>query len=137
MYDYECLANFVHQRVEIGRQDNFLGIDNDINSGSRAGACQADCLAQATLDAIALNGASQGATYGEPDTQSRAAPLSLPLRKKNRHRSREVPLALLINALEIGVAQKPARARVGPALRWLDTWIRFIRHTGGHSASKI
>jgi hypothetical protein len=140
-YDYEGAAHFVHDRVEIGGQDNLLGIDDHVGRYFRCGPGEAHGFAETALHAIALDRASESATDSEAHAQSRGGSFCgrvLPLPIKYCHGRRKVPAAQLIHAFEVGMAQQAhAAGKSGVTTLRPDTLIRCSGHTGSHSASNI
>jgi hypothetical protein len=109
LYDYESLAHFVQQGIEPYGCQHLLRIDHDVAVWARKRPGEANCLSQATLQAISLNGASQSAPYGESDAQTRncrnsSIPNDLPVQVENSHGCREMPAPQLVYTLKIGVA---------------------------------
>jgi hypothetical protein len=140
-YHYERAADFVQNRVEIGSQDNLLGIDDYVGPYLRRGPGEAHGLAETALHAIALDRASESSADGEAHAQSRGGGLCgrvLPLPIKYSHGWRKVPPAQLVHAFEIGMAQQAhAAGKSSVTTLWPDTLIRCSGHTGSHSASNI
>jgi hypothetical protein len=107
-YDYERAAHFVQNRVEIGGQDNLLGIDDHIGLYLCCGLSEAYGFAETALHAIALYCASESAPDGEAHAKSRGGSRSgrvLALKIKYGHGWRKVPPAQFVHALEVDVAQ--------------------------------
>jgi hypothetical protein len=138
-YYYERLPDFVQHCIEVGREKRLLRVDDDVRGWSRYRPRQAYCLSQSALHAITLN----CSTKGPSDCKSHAKARNnfyirlrfLPRQVKHGHRCRKMPLSLLINTLEISMAQqaRATRKRLGS---WpLYTSIRCFGHTGGHRAS--
>src|SRR5437763_1684524 len=66
----------------------------------------ADRFSHPPLDAIAGYRSAQDFSHRQPNTRPAD---HLTLHEKHRHAGRKVPPALLINALEVGMLQKPRR----------------------------
>src|ERR1700682_2610733 len=102
LYYSEGATDFVLQICKIGGQQGLLRIDHNVHRNSRR-EIATNRLAQATLHPITVDCASQHTSHGE----SNPGRVSLHTSQvKNCHVSRKMTLALLINPLEIGVAEQ-------------------------------
>src|SRR6266550_3215088 len=98
----EGATDFVLQICKIGGEQGLLRINHNVHRNSRR-QIATNRLAQATLHPITVDGAPQHASHGE----SNPGRVSLRTSQvKNCHVSRKMTLTLLINPLEIGVAEQ-------------------------------
>jgi hypothetical protein len=125
--DREGASDFAYQVGEVGPSQRLLGIDHYVRRDAACRARKPNRFPQAPLHSIPLHGAAQRTAHGEAHTESRASPdtlldsvsfrlaiLRLPLCAlpiKESHRSGKMPLAKLIDTLEVSVAQKALGAR--------------------------
>jgi hypothetical protein len=108
LYDYEGLANFVQNRLEVGGQDYLLRIDYHVYTGPRHRPTHANGLAETPFHAVPLNRPTKSSPDRKSDAQTGLAStricwLSLPI--KHGHRSRKMATTLLVDTLEVGVPQ--------------------------------
>jgi hypothetical protein len=126
LYDYESLADFVQDNIKVRRQDHLFRIYHYICTWPGPRSTESHSLAQTSLHAIPLDGATQRSADSESDPKAcrtivRVCPQ--PLQIEHSHRSRKMAASLLINALEVGMAQKPPAAGESIACPPLDTLI--------------
>jgi hypothetical protein len=132
----ERAPNFAHHIGKISCHQTLLRIDHHIRIGPPSRTRQPYRLAQPPLHSIALDRASQRAPHGEPNPHSAVFP-RMPRHIKQGQRCRKMPPAFLVHAFEIRVAQQARCLGECFLASRLDAWVRFSRHTGGHSASYL
>jgi hypothetical protein len=120
-YYCEGTGNFVHDGSELGREQRLFGIDDDVEIWHDRRPRKTDGFAQATPHAIADDGSAMGAADRETDAAARnrtggGAGLRLALKIENGHGRRKMAAAVLVDAFEVGMAQK---ARAAGKAGWL------------------
>jgi hypothetical protein len=142
LFDYgKGSGDFVQYCGEVGGQQRFLWIDHYIRGNPSLRKGHPNCFAKAALHAVALDCAAEGTAYGESDAQAGGGRRTCPrtcLQTWHRTASgsgywrlgfrarpiengegcREVAASLLVDTLEIRVAQKARGAGKSGCLLW-------------------